>query len=314
MRVRRIAGFLSVRFLLGALVVVISAQQEAQTRNTNMQSAPEVEAVNVLFRYSPDLAVLIVRLRGKLAPTAGHSIATFNDPTSFKIAIEAAEIRLSTEQLAALMNARIVASPKAQVKNVRISVSGNQLLIDGTMKKGIHVPFHAIAEVGTTTDNRIRIDMRKVNVGRLPLKGLLDVLGLSTEDLVSQKGLKGMSIEGDSFLIDPETVFPAPKIEARLAGARVVNNGIALAFGTGTPRLTTGERGNYIALRGGRIGYGREEMIDSKLTMIDSTPTDPFEFYLGQYWRQMVAGQIKVTPDKALRIRVPDYAKIGAAK
>jgi hypothetical protein len=58
------------------------------------------------------------------------------------------------------------------------------------------------------------------------------------------------------------------------------------------------------------MGYGREEMFDSDLTMTDSTPSDPFEFYLGQYWRQMVAGSIRVTPAKALRIRVPDYSKI----
>lgn len=270
-----------------------------------------MEAVNVLFRYSPELAILIVKLRGTLVPTEGHSVATFNDPTSFKIAIEAAEVHLSTEQLAALMNARITRSPKAQVKSVRISVSGNQLLIDGTMKKGVHVPFHAIADVAITGDNRVRINIHQVSVGRLPMKGLLDALGLSVEDLVSQQGLKGMSVDGDSFLIDPETVFPAPHIQAHLTEAKIAGDGIVLLFGTGTPQLTTGEKGNYIALRGGRIEYGRDEMFDSNLTMTDSTPSDPFEFYLGQYWSQMVAGSIKVTPDQALRVRVPDYAKIA---
>ena len=301
--------------LVGTLVSCPAAQEFDQTTSpARPEPAPEVEAVNVLFRYSPELAVLIVRLRAKLVPTPGHSLATFNDPASFTIAIEAAEIRLSAAQLAALMNTRIAASPKAQVRNVRISASGDQLQIDGTMKRGIHIPFHAIAQVGITTDNRVRIQMRKVSAGPLPMKGLLDAMGITVSDLVSQKGLKGMSIEGDSFLIDPQTVFPPPQIQARLTAARVAKNGIALQFGAGTPRLTTGERGNYIALRGGRIGYGREEMIDSDLTMTDSTPADPFEFYLARYWRQMVAGQVKVTPDKALRIRVPDYAKIGATK
>jgi len=51
--------------------------------------------------------------------------------------------------------------------------------------------------------------------------------------------------------------------------------------------------------------YGCEEMFDSNLTMIDSTPTDLFEFYLREYWCQMVAGTIKVPPDKSIRVYVP---------
>lgn len=269
-----------------------------------------MEAVNVLFRYSPELAIHIERLQGKLVPSEGHAVASFNDPASFRIAIEAAEIRLSTEQLAALMNARVTSSPKAQVKDVRLSVAGEQLLIDGIMKKGLHVPFHAVAKLSVTGDNRIRIDVHQVKVEGLPMKALLDALGLSVQDLISQKGLQGMSVEGDSFLIDPQTVFPPPQIQARLREVKVTGDGIVLHFGAGPPHLTTGERGNYIALRGGRIEYGRDEMFDSDLTMTDSTPADPFEFYLGQYWRQMVAGSIRVTPNKGLRIRVPDYSKI----
>lgn len=273
-------------------------------------SAVTMEASNVLFRYSPQLAVLIVRMRGTLIPTQGHSVASFNDPASFKMAIEAAEIHLSTEQLSSLMNAQITRSPKAQVKNIRISIEGNQLLIDGIMKKGLHVPFHATADVNTTADNRVRITIHQIKVAHMSVMGLLDALGLSMDDLVSQKGLQGMSVDGDSFLIDPQTVFPPPQMQASLKQASVAKDGIVLRFGNGMPRFTSGERGNYIALRGGQIEYGRDEMFNADLTMTDSTPGDPFEFFLAQYWQQMVAGTIRVTPDKALRIRVPDFSKI----
>jgi len=209
------------------------------------------------------------------------------------------------------MNTSVTSSPKAKVKDLRISASGNQLLIDGTMKEGVHVPFHAVADVGMTGDNRVRINVHQVKVGRLPVKGMLDALGLSMEDLIGQKGLKGMSVEGDSFVIDPRTAFPPPQIQGNITGVSVAGDGIVLRFGEGAPRMTMGEKGNYIAMRGGNIEYGRDEMFDSDLTMTDSTPGDPFEFYLGEYWRQMVAGTIKVTPAKALRMRVPDYSKIG---
>ena len=43
--------------------------------------------------------------------------------------------------------------------------------------------------------------------------------------------------------------------------------------------------------------------------MIGSTLADPFDC-LRRYWCQMVAGNIRITPYRALRIRVPDFAKL----
>lgn len=299
--------------LLAVMAASCFAQDKVQQANENKgQQAPvTMEASNVLFRYSPQLAVLIVKMRGTLIPTKGHNVASFNEPDSFKMAVEAAEIRLSTDQLTSLMNSQITKSPRAQLKNVRVSVSGNHLQIDGTMKKGLHMAFHATADVGVTGDNRVRISIHQIKVAHMSVLGFLDALGLSVDDLVSQKGLTGMSVDGDSFLIDPQTVFPPPRMQASLKAAEIAKDGIVLRFGSGVPRFTSGERGNYIALRGGQIEYGRDEMFDSNLTMTDSTPADPFEFYLAQYWRQMVAGSIRVTPERALRIRVPDYSKIA---
>jgi hypothetical protein len=285
-------------------------RDETPTDKTSEQGSPTIEMANVLFRYSPQLAVHILRLRGTIIPTAGHDVASFNDPASFKTAVEAAEIRVPASQLSALMNTQVARSPKAQVKNIRISVARNQLVIDGTMKKGLHVRFHTVADVALTSDNRVRIDVHQVKVVHLPVKGLMDALGLSMEDLISQNGLKGMSIDGDSFLIDPQTAFPPPEMEGRIKSVRVAGDGLLLIFGEGTPRLRSGEKGNYIALRGGRLAYGRDEMFDSDLMMTDTTPRDPLEFYLAQYWTQMVASQIRVTSNKGLRVRLLDYSKI----
>lgn len=51
-------------------------------------------------------------------------------------------------------------------------------------------------------------------------------------------------------------------------------------------------------------------MHDSDLVMIDTTSADAFEFHLQDYWCQIVAGRIKATPAKALRIFVPNYSKL----
>lgn len=271
---------------------------------------PTIEMAHVLFRYSPDLTVFIAGLRGTLVPTAGHSVASFNDPASFVVAADAAEMRMSTAELSALMNSWLLRSPKAQLKNIRITADGDRLLIHGTLKKGLHIPFNSTATVGVSNDNRIRISVVKVKTADLPIKGLMDAIGLSLDDLVSQAGLHGLSVDKDSFLIDPQTAFPPPQIRAHITGVRIAGQELVLTFGSGAPALHPHPWKNFIAIRGGTIGYGREEMSDSDLIMIDSTPADPLEFYMRRYWCQIVAGTIKATPEKALRIYVPDYSKL----
>jgi hypothetical protein len=286
------------------------AQTPRQQVSANQQQAPSIELANVLFRYSPELTINVLRLQGKLEPTKGHDAPSFNDANSFVIASDAAEIRVNNSQLAALMNTWLLASPKAQLKDIRIDTAGDRLVIQGTMKKGVHVPFRSTATVSLAPDNRIRIAVQDMKAAHMPVKGLFDTFGLSLDDIISQKGLKGMSVDGDSFLIDPQTAFPPPQIRARVSKVQVVPGALSLFLGSGAPKLEHPPAKNFVAIRGGNIFYGKEEMFDADLVMIDSTPGDPFEFYLGKYWCQMVAGNIKVTPQRGLRIITPDFSKL----
>jgi hypothetical protein len=52
-------------------------------------------------------------------------------------------------------------------------------------------------------------------------------------------------------------------------------------------------------------------MHDSDIIMIDTTPADPFDFYMKQYMRQFAAATIKATSNMAWRAYLPDYAKLN---
>lgn len=291
---------------------MLPAQASAKgSAETNPAKNPEIELANVLFRYSPGLAVNIVGLRGQIVPTPGHNVATFNDPSSFAMASDAAEVHMSMAQMSALMNDWLLRSPKAQLKNVRVKAEGEQLVIHGTMKKGLSIPFTSKAKPGISGDNRMQFTVEQAKAGGLPVKGLLDALGLSMEDLVSQKGLNGISVDGNSFLIDPQTALPAPHIRAKLTGVRIQGQNLVILFGKGAPKLPPSPWKNYMSVHGGDVEYGRDEMFNADLTMIDSTPADPFEFYLAKYWCQMAGASIKAQPDMGFRVVMPDYSKLA---
>jgi hypothetical protein len=286
------------------------AQDAKQTADPGHNSdAPRIEISNVLFRYTDDLSVLIIGLRGRLIPTSGHTVADFNQPDSFVIAGDSALVSLSTQQLSSLMNTYALASPKAQIKNVRISAEGDHLVIRGTMKKGLSIPFVANADPSITQDNRIRFEIKAVKSAKIPVMGLMDSLGLNMSDLISQKGLTGLSVDKNSFLIDPQSALPSPQLRARLSKVQISGQNLLLSFGDGAVKSAR----NFIALKGGTVRYGRDEMHDSDIVMMDTSPADPFDFYLRQYARQIAAGAVKATIDLAWRAYIPDFAKLSAS-
>jgi len=265
---------------------------------------------NVHFRYTPTLTVSISGLQGSLITTPSHQVVSFNDPESFSIAIQAAEIRMAPQQISALMNDWLLRSPKAQLHDVRIGIEGQRLRIRGTMKKGLHIEFNALAEPGITSDNRIRFTVQTMKALGIPVKGLLDAFGLEVDNLVSQKGLNGMSVDKDSFLIDPQTAFPAPHIRGKLSAVSIASGNLVITFGSGTPHFPHPPASSFMAIHGGTIQYGRDTMADADLTMIDTTPADAFDFYLHDYWCQIVAGNIKATPAQGWIVHVLDYSKL----
>ena len=289
------------------------AQDAKQTADPGQNpDAPTIEISNVLFRYTDDLSVLIIALKGRLIPTSGHTVADFNQPDSFVIAGDSALVSLSTSQLSSLMNTYVLASPKAQIKNVRIIAEGDHLVIRGTMRKGLRFPFEANAEPSVTQDNRIRFEIKEVKSAKIPVKGLMDSLGLSMSDLISQKGLTGLSVDKNSFLIDPQTALPSPQLRARLSKVQISGQNLLLNFGDSAVKFArTQSTRNFIAVKGGTVRYGRDEMHDSDIVMMDTTSADPFDFYLRQYARQIAAGTVKATSDLAWRAYIPDFAKLG---
>ncbi|HEY0564119.1 MAG TPA: hypothetical protein VGC88_00970, partial [Terriglobales bacterium] len=244
-----------------ALVLAVStaafAQQERQPMEAGkVDSAPMIEAANVNFRYTRDLSVLIHAMRGRLVPASGHHIPDFNHPDSFVIATDAAEISMSTTQLAAMMNDYMLSAPDAEIKNVSLKVEDDKLHIHGTMKKGIHVPFDAVATPSLTEDNRIRFTVSEMKGAKIPMKGIMDKFG-GLEKLISSKGLKGLSVEQDSLLVDAQTALPPPQLRAKITGVHLRGDALVIVVGSGAPKLDSKRPKNYMAIRGGNIRYGR---------------------------------------------------------
>lgn len=257
------------------------------------------------------MQLYIQQLNGTLTSEQHAEFINFDDPSSFTIQSDEALIVMTMDQLAAVMNGYVLSSPRAQIKDLKLRADGDWLHISGSLRKGIHLPFEAEARVGATPEGKIAIAINKFSGAKVPLKGFLEALGLDVEDLVRGRGTNGMTVQGNSLIIDPATALPPPQVRGRISQAKLVHQALYLAIGKASigpaPRVGRG----FLWVRGGNVRFGRLEMSGADLKMTGQHSHSPFDFYLREYTQQLIAGYSKTTPTLGLQVSMPDYSTLA---
>ena len=269
---------------------------------------------NVFYHYSDDVAVHIVSLQGNVSPTRTGEIVVFDDKNSFKLSMTYAEISISCDALTHVLNGNVFSAADAPIKELSIRSSGSTIIIKGKLHKGGNLPFEMTGTISTTSDGRIRLHGDKMRAGHLPVKGLLDLLGLDIADLINTKKIHGVAVEKDDLLLSPQEILPPPQIEGKVTAVRIQGNEIVQTFGTPQKENFVGHlSGNYMAYRDNELTFGKLTMHDTDMVLIDMNPQDPFDFYLDHYKDQLVAGYSKTTPAFGLRVHMRDLNKLHEA-
>lgn len=268
----------------------------------------KIQMNNVMYHFSSAIGVHIAALEGRLRPTREGGIPVFDDAQSFVIAMEYAEITMSTESLSAVLNQHVFSAPDAPIKNLVLTSKGDRLQVKG--KKG-GIPFEMEGTLAATPDGQIQLHAGKIKAAKVPVKGLLDLLGVQMADLIHMKKIRGVRVEGDDLFLDPTEILPPPKIEGKVSAVWLRGNDIVQIFGT-KPKTTAPKLpGNYMAYRGASLRFGKLTMADTDMVLIDMDAKDPFDFYLDHYKDQLVAGYTKTTPAFGLRVYMRDYSKLA---
>jgi hypothetical protein len=288
-------------------VLLLATCAMAQSRPVAKTDLVAVTMRNVMYRFTGRIAVHIVQLSGWLTPTGQNPFPVFDDDRSFVLHIDAADMSLTTDAMSNILNDHVFAARDAPLKDISIATSGNALKITGKLHSKGDIPFQEEGTLSLTPQGQIRIHSGKVKAAHLPVKGLLDLLGVNISDLITTNKVRGVRAEKDDLLLDPQEILPLPKIEGRLTAIQLQGNTIVEHFGKKLPALP---RGNYMTYRGGRLRFGKLTMDDTDMVLIDMDPRDPFDFYLSHYKEQLVAGYTKTTPAFGLRVFMPDYDKL----
>src|SRR5947209_4497401 len=101
-------------------------------------AAVGIDMRNVHLRVAADAALDISWLHGTLTPTRPGQVPVFDDPSSFELRIEDAELSLDGGSLTALVN-RAFEFKGSNLSGLRVSFDGPLLVQHGTLRKGVHV-------------------------------------------------------------------------------------------------------------------------------------------------------------------------------
>lgn len=295
-------------------------QTKAEARTTHPTAPVEIQFRNVAFHVDSDVVLHIWRLRGELARAHEDVPPTFDDVNSFVFRMKSGLVALAPDSLAKLMNNYVFNYDDAPLRDLKITISGDRLKEEGTVKKSVGIPFQLEGVLSATPDGMVRFHTSKIRSAHLPVKGLMDLLGVKLAGLVNLNQSRGVRVEGDDIFLNPEAMLPPPRIQGRVSATRIENGEVVLVFGPqneprGDNPLSLPYPGarNYMYFHGGTLRFGKLTMIDSDLEIVDMDPSDPFDFDLSQYNRQLVAGYTKSTATGGLITFMPDLYRLVRA-
>ena len=300
------------------------AARSGPPRPASSVGAVAAEMRNVIFQIDPQVELEIRRLRGELTPTRKGEPPWFDDPGSFSLSIDEAEIAVTGPSMSALLNHYVFTGKDAPVKDVEIEIADGKLSQKATLQKKI--PVHVLLEgdVSPTAEGDIRLHPTAIKAAGLPVKKLLDVFGVELDELMKAPRSQGVTVDGDDLILDPEKLLPPPRMRGKVTAVRIEGDRLVQVFGGGkastrstrstrsTPSMP--EAANYMFFSGHDLAFGKLTMHGADLQIVDDDPSDPFHFFLAKFSQQLVAGYSKTMPDKGLVSYMPDIDDVGKKK
>jgi hypothetical protein len=303
----------------GAPAIASSATARAARQDTPVDSPPRtwLEMKNVHLRVADNAVVGVRELRGEVIPSARGGSALLDSTRSFSIRITSGTVALASADLGVILNRFVFGYKGSPLRNLRVRTSGDQLVQTGIMRKGVDLKFEITSTLTLTDSGLIRLRPTKVRVLGVNGQALLHALGLKLDDMLDLSGSAAARVKGDDIYLDPTKILPPPAISGRLASVRVDGDALVQEFVrlpddsvfSGYARADSAAP-NYLFFRGGRLRFGRLEMRDTELQILDLDPSDPFDLYLAEYNKQLVAGYSRNRTNLSLQAFFPDYADL----
>ena len=270
----------------------------------------KTEMRNVMFHLTDDAAADVEFLSGEMRPTGKNEMPVFDDKTSFEVHVTEGRISITPEALASILNSHVFAGNDSPFKDISISIDKDRLLIKGRLRGKREIPFETSAILTASGDGRIRVSTEKLKALHVPVKGMMDKLGIELAALVSTSKIPGMVTDKNDILMDLGELLPAPHIKGKVSAVLIEENSIVTIFGDGARPAAANDAVSYMSFQGNPVRLGKLTMENADLTVLNIDRGEALDWSQDHYRDQLVAGYSKVTPAFGLRAYAKNFAKL----
>jgi hypothetical protein len=264
-----------------------------------------VYAHNLVLRKGPNFRIYIRWIRGQMVRTRQQVNPSFDDPESFLLQIQKGVVHANIGDISNYLNSS--SPPNAPLKNISIQPEGDRLKLHGTIHKIFSLPIELVGSLAPTPDGRVQFHVTKLDVLKIPLKGLLGGFHVELSDLAHASNIPGVQIVDNDIIFDTQKLLPPPHIHGQLTSVRVRPPDIEVIYGNaGNNETSLARWHNFLRLSGGTIDFGKLTMHHVDLTMIDASQDPWFDLDLVNYQAQLVNGYTRMTAQAGLEIFMPD--------
>jgi len=283
-------------------------------KEAEAKAATQAEFHNIWFHFDEVAYLDIHQLRGEMqAKTPGEPL-NFDNKLTFVMRVDTATVGMRSQSLDILMNRYVFGYPNPPLRDLHITMQGNQLVQQGIMHKIVDIPFTMWANV-SADHGRIRLHPTKISICGINGIGLLKAVGQNMQKMLKMPADRGVTAEKNDLLLDPSKMLPPPAIELHLTGVKIAGDELVQIFDAGRhlPPLQPPhpEEKNWMYYRHGTLRMGKLLMVDADMQVVDTDPRDPFDFFIDRYNDQLVAGLSRNQPNYGLLVFMRDFNDLG---
>jgi hypothetical protein len=269
-----------------------------------------VYAHNLELRKGPQFRVYVRWLRGEMIPTSPRRVPSLDDEESFVFHIDRGLIHANLGDIENYLNSNM--APKSPLKNMKLTGEGQQMKLSGRLHKLlVPLPVEVLGTLSPATNGRVHLQVTKINVLKVPVKGLLGGFKVEIDDIVGKEPATGVEVKDNDIYLDTTKLLPPPHIQGQISSITIGRPDVAVTYGSTEldDEAKLAKWHNFLRLRGGSVGMGKLTMHDADLTLIDASDDTWFDLDLANYQEQLVKGYSRMTPEKGLEMFMPDVGK-----
>jgi hypothetical protein len=277
----------------------------------------QTEMRNVLFHIDRTIALKIYTMRGEMYAKDEGQPLNFDDKHSFIVNIHRGRIGVSGRALTDLMNHYVFAYEGSPLRDLVITVHEKRLVQRGIIHKLVDLPFEMTADVSVTDDGWMRIHPIDINICNVDGDLMMKAFGISLDEII-EKVPPGVRVEKNDLLIDTLKILPPPAIAGRLSDVELHEDELTQIFASDVASAPLAPpdpaEPNWMFFEGGTLRMGKLFMVRADMHVVDTDPSDPFDFFVDFYNNQLSAGFTKNQPDYGLKVFMRDYADLGTPR